>query len=71
MNAMIKGNRVHPTATESGIDELDEVVAVVPNEIDGSIMYATSALTMNGKVLCCIIDALLLLSSSSSSCLRA
>ena len=63
---------MHPTATESGIDELDEVVAVVPNEIDGSIMYATSALTMNGKVLCCIIDALLLSSSSSSSsCLRA
>jgi hypothetical protein len=55
MNAMItfslkKRNRVHPTATESGIDELDEVVAVVPNEKDGSIIYATSVLTMNGKV---------------------
>ena len=38
---------MHPTSTESGIDELDEVV-VVPSEVGG---YAASALTMNGKVL--------------------
>jgi len=43
---------VYPTTTESGIDELDEVVGVVPNEMDGSIIsYAASAMTMNGKVL--------------------
>jgi hypothetical protein len=38
---------VYPT---SGIDELDEVVGVVPSAMDGSIIsYAASALTMNGK----------------------
>ena len=43
---------MYPTTTESGIDELDEVVGVVPNEMDDSIIsYAASALTMNGKVL--------------------
>jgi len=45
---------VHPTSTESGIDELDEEV-VVPSEMDCSIMsYAASILIMNGagKVLC-------------------
>ena len=43
---------MYPTTTESGIDELDKAVAVVPSEMDGSIIsYAVSALTMNGKVL--------------------
>ena len=38
---------MYPT---SGIDELDEVVGVVPSAMDGSIIsYAASALTMNGK----------------------
>ena len=38
---------MYPT---SGIDELDEVVGVVPSATDGSIIsYAASALTMNGK----------------------
>ena len=55
---------MHPTTTESGIDELDEVVGVVPNEMDGStISYAASALTMNGKVLYYSVGT-----SSSSSC---
>ena len=54
---------MYPTTTESGIDELDEVVGVVPNEMDGStISYAASALTMNGKVLYYSVG------TSSSSC---
>jgi hypothetical protein len=57
---------VHPTTTESWIDELDEVVVaiVVPSEIDGSIISnAVSALAMNGKAFCYSVG----LSSSSSS----
>ena len=44
---------MHPiTTSESGIDELDQVV-VASSEIDGSIIsYAASALTMNGKAYC-------------------
>ena len=45
---------MHPTTTESGIDELDEVVvAEVSSEIDGSILsYAEASLAMNGKAHC-------------------
>ena len=40
---------MRPTSTESGIDELDEVV--VTSAMDGSIIsYAANAPTMNGKI---------------------
>jgi len=50
---------VHPTTTESGVDELDEVVvAEVSSEIDGSILsYAETALAMNGKAYCYSVGA--------------
>ncbi len=50
---------MHPTTTESGVDELDEVVvAEVSSEIDDSILsYAEAALAMNGKAYCNSVGA--------------
>ena len=51
---------MHPTTTEIGVDELDEVVVAteVSSEIDGSILsYAETALAMNGKTYCYSVGA--------------
>jgi hypothetical protein len=53
---------VHPITTESGMDELDEVL-VVSSAMDGSIKsYAAGTMTMNGKIFCYSVPTLPLMS---------